>query len=156
MAIFFFNGLGLSLGANLVSVDDRPSYYSVAFSLFPSGSEKISALCTFHEPVGGTPSHVCRHLRAKNRRFDLPVFNIKQNLARKLDPALKPGNLKEITYLTTFCGPKANCPRWFWEIAHDILETCSTCPSRGMISRCVSVFHGNHLISKVRHIFQKS
>ena len=42
-----------------------------------------------HEPVGGAPRHVCRKFRAKNRRSDLPLFNIKHNLARKLDPTLK-------------------------------------------------------------------
>ena len=31
-----------------------------------------------------------------------PVFNIKQNLAKKLDPILKSSNLKEITYHTHF------------------------------------------------------
>ena len=39
----------------------------------------------------------------KKRRSDLPVSNIKQNLrSEKLDPTLKPSNLKEITYLTLF------------------------------------------------------
>ena len=61
-----------------------------------------------HEPVGGTPRHVCRIFRAKHRRSDLPVFNIKQNLAKKLNPTLKPSSLKEITYLL-----KSKCPRRF-------------------------------------------
>ena len=65
------------------------------------------------EPVGGTPRHVCRFFRAKNRRSDLPVFNIEQNLARKLDPTLKPSNLKGIAYLTHFYAQKARYPRRF-------------------------------------------
>ena len=36
---FFFNGLGQSLGAKLVSTNDRP-YSSTVFRLFPSGGEK--------------------------------------------------------------------------------------------------------------------
>ena len=39
-----------------------------------------------HEPVGGTPTHVCRKFRPKKRRSDLSVFNIEQKLAKKLDP----------------------------------------------------------------------
>ena len=65
------------------------------------------------EPVGGTPRHACTTFRANNRRSDLPVFNIKQNPARKLDPTLKPCNLKEITYITHFYAQMAKCPRRF-------------------------------------------
>ena len=61
-----------------------------------------------HEPVGGTPRHVCRFFRAKNRRPDLPVFDMKHNLAKKTDPALKPSHLKEITYLTPFTHTSPN------------------------------------------------
>ena len=40
MASFFVNGLGLSLGAKLLSTDVRPSYSSLIFSFFSSGGEK--------------------------------------------------------------------------------------------------------------------
>ena len=40
MAIFFKIGLGLSLGAKLVSTNDRPSMFSVIFRIFPGGGEK--------------------------------------------------------------------------------------------------------------------
>ena len=66
-----------------------------------------------HEPVGGIPRHVCKNFRAKNRRADLPVFNIEQTLAKKLDPVLKPSHLKEIRYLTHFFAQKSKCPRRF-------------------------------------------
>ena len=48
MASFFFNGLGLSLGAKLVSTNGRPSYSSIIFRLFPSEGEKKNgvAFCT--------------------------------------------------------------------------------------------------------------
>ena len=100
-----FNGLRLSLGAKLVTPNDRPSCSSILFRLFPSGGERKKYAPHFlHEPVGGTPRHVCRNFRAKNRRSDPPVFHIKQNLAKQLDPTPKPRNLKEITYLTHFCA----------------------------------------------------
>ena len=52
----------------------------------------------------------------KIKDLNLPVFNIKQNLARKLDPSLKPSNLKELTCLPHFYAQKAHCPRRFREI----------------------------------------
>ena len=68
---------------------------------------------TLSEPVGRTPRHVCRIFRAKNWRSDLPVFNIRQNLAKKTDRRLKSSDLKEITYLTHFYTHKFKCPRHF-------------------------------------------
>ena len=69
---------------------------------FPRGGEKTKLRRILHEPIGGTLRHVCRNFHAKNRRSDLPVFNIEQNLARKLDPRLKPSNLKETAYIFSF------------------------------------------------------
>ena len=48
MTNFFFTGLGLSLGAKLVSTNDRSSMFSIIFRLFPSGGVKknCAALCT--------------------------------------------------------------------------------------------------------------
>ena len=40
-------------------------------------------------------------LSRNKRRSDLPVFNMKQNLAKKLEPTLKQSNLKEMAYLST-------------------------------------------------------
>ena len=53
MTSSFFNGHGLSLGrAKLVSTNDRPSYSSIIFRLFPSGGEKKKMRRILHEPVG--------------------------------------------------------------------------------------------------------
>ena len=40
---FFFHGFGLSLGANLVSTNDRPSFFSIIFRRFPSAINKKCA-----------------------------------------------------------------------------------------------------------------
>ena len=116
MASFFFIGPGLSLGVKLVSTNDRPSYFSIIFRLFPNGGEKQKLRRNFHEPIGGSSKYICRNFRARNRRSDPPVFNSKQNLARKLYPTLKPSNLNEMTHLTHFFAQTAKCPRRFWEI----------------------------------------
>ena len=118
-------GLGLSPEAKLVLTNDRPSTFSIIFRLFPSG-DKRKLRRILHDLVERTPRHSCRNFRERNRRSDLPVFNIKQNLAKKLDPALKPSHLKEITYLTHFYAQKSKCPRRFREIDPEILHTCST------------------------------
>ena len=68
---------------------------------------------TLHDPVGRAPRHVCRKFCAKNQRPDLPALNIKQNIAKKLDPTLKSSQLKEITYLTHFYARKSKYPRRF-------------------------------------------
>ena len=113
MDSFLFYGLGLSLGAKLVSTNDWPSFFSNNIRPFflPGAKNKLRSI--LHRPVGRTPKHVCRNFRAKNRRSDLPVFNIKQNLAKKLDPTPKSRNLKEITYLTQYCDQTSKCPRRF-------------------------------------------
>ena len=113
MANSFFNGLGLSLGAKLVSINDRPSYFSIIFRPFYKRRREKKIRHILHESVGGTPRHVCRIIRAKSLRSDLPAFNITQNLAKKLDPRLKPSNLKEITYLAHFYAQKSKHPRRF-------------------------------------------
>ena len=82
------------------------------FRLFLSGGEK-SLRRILHDPVGRTPRHVCSIFRAKNRKSDLPVFNSKQNLAKKMDPTLTPGHFKEIAYLTHFYKRNSKCPRRF-------------------------------------------
>ena len=96
-----------------MSTNDRPSYSSKIFRLFPSEGEKINfaAFCTNRLEV--LRRHVCRGFRATNPITYLPVFKIKRNLGRKLDPSPKPSNLKEITYLTNFYAQKAKCPRHF-------------------------------------------
>ena len=58
----------VSRSHKLVSTNDRPSYYSIIFRLFSSGAKKKKMRPILHEPVGGTPRHVCRKIRAKNRR----------------------------------------------------------------------------------------
>ena len=77
MASFFYmyNGLGLSLGAKLVSTNDRPSKFSIIAGLFQAGVKKklCRIFARLHEPVGGTRMHVCRFFRAKNRRSALRI-----------------------------------------------------------------------------------
>ena len=101
------DGVGLSLGAKLVSTNERPLIFSILLlRLFPSGGEKqnCAAFCTIWLNV--LQRHVCRKVRAKNRRSDLPVFNVKQNPAKKMDQRLKTSHLKEITYLNSVLRTK--------------------------------------------------
>ena len=85
--------------------------FSIIFRLFPNGGEK--KIASHFAPSGWmcAPRHVGRIFRAKNRRSDLPVFNMKHNLAKKLDLTLKPSYFKEKTYLTHFYAQKSKCPR---------------------------------------------
>ena len=53
MASFFFYDFGSSLGAKLVSTNDRPSIFSVIFRLFASGGDKTKMRRILREPVGG-------------------------------------------------------------------------------------------------------
>ena len=77
-----------------------------------------------HGPVGRTPRHVIRNFRAKYRSSDLPVFNIKQNLAKKLDPTLKSSHLNEgVTYLTSFLHTKAQISTPF--LRDKTLKSCT-------------------------------
>ena len=105
-------GFGLSLGAKLVSTNDRPSTCSTIFSFFfPAGAKTdCAAFCTIHWNVlQGIPVEFSR----QNSRSDLPVFNIKQNLAKKLDPRLKSSRLKDLAYPNHFYAQKSKCPRRF-------------------------------------------
>ena len=101
MTIFSSASGCLYLGAKLISTNDRPLIFSVTFRLFPAGAKKQNAP-HLHDPVGNTPRHVCRKFRAKYRRSDVPVFNIKQNLAKKRDPTLKSIHMKESRILLIF------------------------------------------------------
>ena len=111
MTIFvFFNDIELSLGAKLVStkMTHLRTLQRVSGS-FQADARKKKRCCILHEAAGGTPRQVCRNFREKNRRSDLPVFNIKQNLAKKMNPTQKPINFKEITYLVfTHKGPSVH------------------------------------------------
>ena len=111
---FFCNGLGLSLGAQLVSTNDRPSIFSKIFGLFASGGEeKCAAFCTIRlDVLQGMPVEISAQ-KIEDLTCLCSVFNIKQNLAKKLDPTLKPSNLKEITCLTHFYAKKPKRPLWF-------------------------------------------
>ena len=44
----FCNGLGLSLGAKLVSINDRPLNVEIISRLFPSGGEKTKLRRILH------------------------------------------------------------------------------------------------------------
>ena len=78
----------------------------------------------------------------KNRRSNLTMFNIiRHNLAKKkLDPTLKPSNMKGMTNLTHFYAQKSKGPRRFSEIDPETLHMCSTCPSRGVAAEIFSFF----------------
>ena len=82
MANFVIDGLGLCQGAKLVSTIGRSSIFLFIFRLFPSGEEKIfcAAFCTsLLELTKGMSAEL---FGLKNRRFDLPVFNMMQNLSK--------------------------------------------------------------------------
>ena len=102
MTIFSINGFGLSLRTKLVSTNDRPSIFSIMFRLFSKRGRNTKLRRILQEPVGGAPRHVCGNFRANNRTSYLPMFNIKQNLAKKLDRTLKLSHLKEMTYRSHF------------------------------------------------------
>ena len=108
----FLNGLGLSLGAKLVSTNDRPSiFFSSTQFFYKRGRKKnCAAFCTIRLDVLRGMSVI---FRSEKRRPDLPVFNIKQILAKKSDPTLKPRHLKEIKNLTHFYAQRSKCPRRF-------------------------------------------
>ena len=44
----------------------------------------------------------------KNEELTCLMFNIKQDLAKKTDPTLKPSHLKEIKYLIHVCDTKVD------------------------------------------------
>ena len=84
-------GLGLSLGGvKLVSTNDGLSIFSIIFRLFRMGGVKnLNAPHYARSPLDvlqGMPA--CRN-RAKHRVSDLPVLNIKQNLANKTGSCTK-------------------------------------------------------------------
>ena len=120
----------------------------IFFNIIQASSKRrqeIQMRRILHEPVGGTPRHVCNNFRAKNRTYDLPVFTTKHNLFLAKNWILKPSLLKEITYLTHFYAQKSKCPRSFWEMNSEILRTCSTCTHQGLPSVFLSFFWPNHV-----------
>ena len=56
--------------------------------------------------------------------LDLPMFNIKQNLAKKLDRTLKTKYFDGMTYLTHFFAQKSKRTRCFRDIDPEKLHTC--------------------------------
>ena len=70
---------------------------------------------TLHGPVGRTPRHACRNVREKNRRSDLPVLNIEQNVAKNWI-LHEPRHLKKISHIAHFHAQTSKCPRRFDEI----------------------------------------
>ena len=65
----FLNGLGLSLGAKIVSTNDRPSTFSIIFRLFFQAGAKNKMRRILYETVGGTPRRVRRFFHAKKKLF---------------------------------------------------------------------------------------
>ena len=62
MASFVFNGLGLSLGANLVSTNDRRLLFSMLSRLFPTGgvtTNNCAIFCTIRlDVLQGMPEEI--------------------------------------------------------------------------------------------------
>ena len=58
--------------------------------------------------TAGTPRHVCKTFHANIRRSDLPLLNIKWNMAQKLDPTLKPSNYKQLRKIHMISAQKPN------------------------------------------------
>ena len=58
MASSFYDGLELPLRAKLVSTNDRPPIFSLAFGIFQTGT-KTKLRRILHDPIGGTPRHIC-------------------------------------------------------------------------------------------------
>ena len=134
MAIFFFNGLGLSPGAKLVSTNGRPSIFSIIFRLFPSGGGTKKLRRILHKPVGGIPGHASRIFRAKNRGSDLPAWSTYSRILRKSGSHTKTKSFARNNVSYSFLRTKVQCPRRFRAIDPAILHTCSTCPSPGLTS----------------------
>ena len=90
-----------------MSTNDRPSIFSIIFSLFPSCGEKTIA--PHFARHGWMYSKACRLKNFTRKKVeDLTcccLFNIKQSLAKKLDPRLKPrsfeGNNVSYSFLRT-------------------------------------------------------
>ena len=90
---------------------------------------KIKLRRISHEPVAGTPRHICRFYFAQNdENFTCLCSTLtKHNLAKKLDPTLKPSRLKEISYvsysfLRTMVQISTPLLRGRPEILHNILH----------------------------------
>ena len=107
---------------------------------FSQRGRKNKVCRVLHDPVGRTPRHACRNFRAEDGLSILPVFNFKQNLARKLDPRLKPSHLKEITYVAHIYACRSKRPGRFWDTDPEILHTFSACPCRGLTRVFFSFF----------------
>ena len=125
---------GCLLGAKLVSASGRPSIFFQSCLGFSRAGAKNNIAPHFARTGWRlvTPRRGCGFFRAKTRRSDMRMFNGKRSLAKKVDPALKPSQLKEVTYLTHLYAQKWKCPRRVFRYPDP--DICSTCPSRGLTS----------------------
>ena len=97
-------GLPLLIGAKLVSINDKPSIFSLIIRLFRSRDEIFLAPhfvlsgWTYSELQGTSLEFFTQKIE------DLTCLcsTLSTDLAKKNDPRLKPSNMKEITYLTHF------------------------------------------------------
>ena len=98
------------------------------------------------------------NFRAKNRISDLPVFNIEQNLARKLDPTLKTKQIEGSNVSHSFFTSKGQNVHAVFERDPEILHTHFQCPPLGLTSRggfFFSYFSPKVLGAKLVHTFRK-
>ena len=93
----FLNDLGLSLGPNLVSTNDRPSIFSVIFkAFFQAGARKKKCVAFF--------MNLLEVLHGMSVEFfaqtieDLTCLHQAES-SEKMDPTLKPSYLKETAIL---------------------------------------------------------
>ena len=89
-------------------------FFQKYLGFLPAGvKKKCAAFCTIRlDVLQGMPVEISAQ-KIEDLTCLCSVFNIKQNLAKKLDPTLKPSNLKEITCLTHFYAKKSKRPLWF-------------------------------------------
>ena len=121
----FYRPRAVSRSETRVSTNGEPSlFFNTIQAFYQRERNKKTMRRILHGPVGRTPRHVIRNFRAKYRSSDLPVFDIKQNLAKKLDPTLKSSHLNEgVTYLTSFLHTKAQISTPF--LRDKTLKSCT-------------------------------
>ena len=99
--------------------ETRIEQYSV-FLQASGGDRKKRRI--FHEMIGGSPRNA-EFFFLQKRTSDLPVFNLKQSLAKKICPTLKPSHQKKSNASYSFLSTKVQCRRCFIQIEHENLHT---------------------------------
>ena len=94
----------------------------------------------------------CRYSKAWShaniRRSDLPMFNIKWNITRKLDATLKPSNYKYLREVHKFSAQKSKCSRRFEEIVKYCTHVLRVHPETWSPRSFFLLFSAEHIWSK--------